>query len=122
LVKHNSVTANGALRGEGTFGFDNTNVFVAAAGSTNVEEITALEGMRMFPNPVANDMTLELNFDSNMSFNLSVVDVLGKTMKDLGRHQGDISETFNFSDLPSGLYFLRVTTETEQNLYKFNKI
>jgi len=122
MIKDNTPLADGTFVGEGTFIFESTDVLVSSADLVNVEELESLENMKMFPNPVANDLTLELDFNNDVSYNLSVVDVLGQTVNNLGSRNGDLRESFDLSELPSGMYYLRIATGENNNLYKFNKL
>lgn len=90
---------------------------------TSVEEITELASMEVFPNPVSDLINLKLGFTESLNYNVSVVDMLGNKVLNLGTYSGSVlSESYNVSNLASGVYFITIQTEKGQNTLKFSKI
>ncbi len=124
-VKQNVITdptTIDGIGGEGTFFFNAAFVNVSAEGATSVEEITTIESAQIFPNPVTTELTLDLNTSSNTDYSVTVIDVMGQTVQNLGNYNSSLTKAFDVSELSNGIYFLRVATEEGNNLYKFNKI
>ena len=124
-VKQNSVpdpTDIPSIVSEGTFFFNAAFVNVSAEGATSVEEITTIEDVQIFPNPVTNELTLDLATSISTDYSVSVIDAMGQTVQTLGNYNSSLTKAFDVSELPTGIYFLRVATEEANNLYKFSKI
>ncbi len=63
--------------------------------------------VRVFPNPVKNELNIDLNFESKKAM-IKVFDVLGKIIynENIGRSNGLKINTLNWN---SGVYFLTIT-------------
>jgi hypothetical protein len=64
----------------------------------------------MFPNPTANEVTLDVNLQAEGPVRVSLIDITGKAMMlrtyDLAK--GDSQITLDVSQLPAGTFFVRV--------------
>jgi hypothetical protein len=88
-----------------------------------VEEIDALSAFNTYPNPVQDQINVELNFTENLNYNINVMDVLGNKVMDLGQFNNNgLKESFNVAGLSAGMYFIAVHTELGQNVMKFTKL
>ncbi|MBT8232599.1 MAG: T9SS type A sorting domain-containing protein [Saprospiraceae bacterium] len=127
-VKDNIVEfdANGNwtnITGEGFFRFSDTDVTVNAEQSTAVTNIDELSIFNTYPNPVVDDLTIELAFDENIDFRMDIVDALGNKVKTLGTQTSkNFRSSYDVSDLPSGMYTLAIVTKDGQNVSKFVKM
>lgn len=81
-----------------------------------LEEFNASE-LRVFPNPVIDEVAITLN--SSEQFDVNLYDVSGKMLK----HLKDQSEgiKIKMKDLPSGIYFLKINTLDKSSTIKLIK-
>jgi hypothetical protein len=76
------------------------------------------------PNPVSNTMRLKISEAKGQNVSVSLIDASGRTMlqrsfvPETNQHQ----EEFNVSDITSGMYFLRVNTESKNATLKVVKV
>jgi hypothetical protein len=83
--------------------YDNVNETVEASNSFNI-----------YPNPANDFINIGINDNHNGNFNISIYNSLGIKVLETSDES-----TINIEDLPSGMYFINVTTE---NLNKTKKI
>jgi hypothetical protein len=83
--------------------YDNVNETVEVSNSFNI-----------YPNPANDFINIEINDNHNGNFNISIYNSLGIKVMETSNEN-----TINIEDLPSGMYFINVTTE---NLNKTKKI
>ena len=90
--------------------------------------ITALEeeglsGLKIFPNPTQNRLTVELDAPKSQSLNWELTDANGKAVKEgyLRRRQHNHLE-IDLSDLPTGVYALRINTNGQKITRKVVKL
>lgn len=123
--------------------FDNTNLNVAVvaidlnndgaalnAGMvrevaliSSIDEIDELAGFNVYPNPVVDQLNVELEFTESLDYSVHVMDVLGNKIMDLGQFKNNrIDQQFNVAGLSSGMYLLAVRTDAGQNVMKFTKL
>ena len=92
------------------------------AAASEVELIPeAIPEARIFPNPVASMLTIDLSgFDSNHAVYISITDPFGKTMltKRLEKGEGSI----DVSQLPSGVHLLRANQGHKKVVERFVKL
>lgn len=82
--------------------------------------------MKLYPNPVQSSSILEYELTETGRTEITVVDFTGKQLHHLfsgvkarGKHQLQInSNGFNLKNLPSGMYFLQITTNGKRNVQK----
>ena len=79
---------------------------------TDLEEIS-LEDITLYPNPVSGDM---LNIKSNLGEELNVQIISSNGMKVREFNIAGSHQQINISDLPKGLYFVRITSEGKKDL------
>ena len=84
-------------------------------GSEGVIE-TAPQALSLYPNPARNTLTLSANFEGRTE--VKILDLNGRTMKYFVAN-GLNGMRLNVSDLPSGVYFVRVSNETSTAVGKF---
>ncbi len=76
------------------------------------------------PNPSTGEFNLTLNLNNNQRVTLKVVDMLGKTVLDLGAsslQKGANNISINLSDVPKGVYLLQFNTNGNQTIFKLIK-
>ncbi|MCW3083845.1 MAG: hypothetical protein JWP12_1211 [Bacteroidetes bacterium] len=70
----------------------------------------------IYPNPAADDITIEYSVPYNGQASVSIIDLLGRTVKTMGitsRINGSYKVFINISNLAKGTYFLQVKTDKE---------
>lgn len=80
-----------------------------------------LSQVQVFPNPTTDHLNLELNTDEDVSFRIT--DLSGKNFGNYrfsAPHEGEFS--LDLSDLPSGVYFLHMQTNTGSETHRFVKL
>ncbi len=127
VVKDNEFILNAAGQitgwtGEGVNFGGSTDVLVNAEMTTGVEAITELEGSKVYPNPVAETLNVELNFSEVTDYNIAIVDIYGKVVRSLGSYSNtQLSTNYNVEDLASGMYMITIQSDKGQNVMKFTK-
>ncbi len=128
FVKDNVVTFDSDgnwtnITGEGFFAFNSTTTEVASAVSTSVPELEAIESSSIYPNPVIDQITLELSFVETVDYSINITNTMGQTVRALGQFSNsNLSEKYNVTDLSTGIYFVVIQSEQGQKVLKFNKI
>ncbi|NBU52709.1 MAG: T9SS C-terminal target domain-containing protein, partial [Chitinophagia bacterium] len=108
---------------EGGSRFVNVEGNVNTANTSALPELDELASSKIYPNPVVNDLNVELSFSENIDFRLTVLNAYGQMVKDLGNQNGNTySRTIDVSDLSAGMYLVSVLTEEGQRTFKFNKL
>ena len=90
-----------------------------------VKEITDLNSLNVYPNPVSDNLTIELNADRTTQVNLTIVDMMGRIIVNEGTKtfpQGHNNMKLNVSDLVQGTYFLHLLQEDAVKVIKFDKM
>jgi hypothetical protein len=75
------------------------------------------EGIRVFPNPVTNNAVVSYNLDKEKEVSLLLFDCSGRRIKSLIKEKetrGKHSVSLDCSELPTGIYFLRLKTPSEK--------
>jgi len=108
---------------EGRFRFDSVEGQVSSASPSSLPELTELASSRVYPNPVADNLNLELNFDSNVDFTVDILNSFGQIVKDLGIINAQSFNTMiDVADLPTGMYLVSIKSDQGQKTIKFNKL
>ncbi len=74
----------------------------------------SLVPMSVYPNPVKNTATVNFNLARGLSATISLVDLNGKTVKELGRKLTNTAE-FSTENIANGMYFLRLVDSKGQS-------
>jgi len=90
---------------------DVINITVELAVSTD-EATEVLDGLSVFPNPTAGALEIRLDLERTTELGAEVYDLTGRMLKsqDFGR-QARLQEQLDFSDLPAGIYLLRLRAD-----------
>lgn len=94
---------------------------IVEAGTVAAQDIQdPTLGMRVFPNPAQDFLTISLTSEFAENADLSIVSLDGRTVRqmDIATNGGMQNETINVSDLSSGFYFVRITTPRGINVQK----
>jgi hypothetical protein len=90
-------------------GFLMHRINVIAQVTTGVKENTLANGLKMYPNPIINELTIEIEFPSTISnYTYAIIDALGKVV--MKNDLKDSKTVINTSGLDNGFYFLSIST------------
>lgn len=91
-------------------GFLMHQINVIPQGITGVKENTLISGLKTYPNPLTDVLTIEVELTNNTTdLAYTVIDALGKVI--LKNILKDSKTTINTSDLEKGFYFLSISTQ-----------
>jgi PKD repeat protein len=90
---------------------------------TNTENIQSISGVSVFPNPVLNALNLQVQADKTLDANISVVTLTGQVLINEARTftNGFNNVSIVSSNLPTGIYMVRVQTNEGVITQKFVK-
>ena len=126
-------TAMGAvsLELDGTVIYDNisygagTTIPFDFTLETAVKEISSISGTKLYPNPVADEVYVELNSDKNMEVDVTIIDMMGRTItspRTFGLVQGHNQIAMDVASLTAGTYFVRMRDAKAVSTIKFDKM
>ena len=92
--------------------------FTLVDSPTALENISANNNLVIYPNPVANELTIST---VNQILKLNITDVLGRQVYELNDEKSDKIK-INVSNLKTGNYILKVQTNDGLQVTKFNKL
>jgi hypothetical protein len=97
---------------------NNDATFATAAHEINITAIYSTSAvvipMSVHPNPIKNTATVSFNLARGLSANISLVDMNGKTIKEIGTKLTNTTE-FGTENIANGMYFLRLTDSKGQS-------
>ena len=80
--------------------------------SASVSKVPAFSLLKMYPNPVKNMLTVEIQSFASGSVQIGLINILGtevKTWNAFTLSKGDQSLRLDFSEFKSGVYFLKIS-------------
>jgi hypothetical protein len=109
-----SFNTNGTVNGG-----DSTHYYYHTV--TGIKDLTQEENcVSVFPNPVKDELTINLNNSiTNILITISVFDIYGKEI--LSQQVLSANTKLNTSNLPQGIYFVKVATDRDSVVKKFLK-
>ncbi len=111
------------LTSTGAYGAGTGNKFnwSRVVGVQPIEE--AAQAVRLYPNPVKENFTLEFELEAAADMNISINNALGQTIREIqsgnmsaGSHQLNI----NSNELPNGTYFITLRQDGKTSTKRFN--
>lgn len=92
-------------------------------GTLAVKPLEGVNKVTFYPNPVADNGTLDIDIKEGTSASVSITDVVGKVVyrKPVTMTQGSNKYSINTSALNSGIYFITVSTAKGQTTLMFSK-
>ncbi|MFZ9942093.1 MAG: M43 family zinc metalloprotease [Bacteroidia bacterium] len=91
-------------------------------GTTGVSNVGMLDQVRMYPNPVVQDLFLNMNaLASDEKMNVQISDMTGRIVKRLYSLSGGQSYPIDVSDLDAGVYLLQITGDRNAKTFVFTK-
>ena len=93
----------------------NIDFSVNEAYITGLEDVLNGALIKVFPNPVADKVNVQLELKENMDLEVSVINLLGELILSENKNldQGVNTLTINLQDLPAGIYFLNLSDGQE---------
>jgi hypothetical protein len=90
----------------------------------SINNLNAAFNVNLYPNPVANNLTIALDVKKAEMARIDIVNMLGQTVQslDYGQVNGSQMITMDASNLTNGLYFARVTIGDQVETIKFNVV
>jgi hypothetical protein len=86
-----------------------------------INTIEILQSFNVTPNPTTSDFTLELDFSSKTEARISLINNLGQEITSEVISSSVYTKNYNVSDLPSGMYLLRVQVGNEVSIKRIVK-
>ena len=83
-------------------------------------DLNILNNIILFPNPTFGDFTINAKFSELLTTDLTVLDLLGKTIYKKLIEDKEINEHVNLVGFPQGSYFVRISTDKGQHIEKLN--
>jgi len=98
---------------KGDFAID--DFAIADITAVNPGETGFKNRLKVYPNPASGEVTITLTGAAKQPYTLQVVDLFGRNMmtKQLNTSDGNLRELVNLSGLSSGIYLVRMVSETE---------
>ncbi|UZR98617.1 PQQ-dependent sugar dehydrogenase [Chondrinema litorale] len=98
------------------------NILDQADEPLGIEELIA-EGINIYPNPVSDKMSINIDNDKTGEYHFEVSDVTGKMVKkiSLDKTNNILEESLDVSSLQTGMYILKIRYKTNLYSYKFMK-
>lgn len=81
--------------------------------TTSIQDLpSTVNSFEVFPNPAANLVTINIDLNQSSTMLIDVIDILGHQVAIVSeeKQNGLITKQFNTSELPNGLYFVRIQT------------
>jgi len=90
----------------------NTGTNTTVGFSSNIAKI---EGLTVYPNPASNDVSVSFTLKQNSDVKVSVYDLNGRLVKSIETVQvnGTYKKTISLSDISSGTYLFKVSTNNQ---------
>lgn len=109
----------GTVDSNGCFG--NSNVILVE--TVNTQNLAGVNEFSIFPNPVSELLYAKLDLVENMDFRIEVISPEGKILKEEERSfsKNDFIE-MNISNIPAGVYFLKLTNDNGNIIRRFIKL
>lgn len=119
------IDSNILVNSNGKFGDgEKRDINLVTWSQVGLESVSgAISSANVYPNPAKDRATLSVSMQEGTNAVISVVDVMGRTVIDLGTKSMGVGEnTFeiNTQDLSNGMYFVKVATDNGITTKKFN--
>ncbi len=106
-----------------TQNFTGNPAYRTATVTTNADEVEAIRNFKLYPNPAKEELTLEFNAPTSGNYQVQIFSLEGKLMQTNRESvtSGSNRTPLNISNLPSGMYLLRIQTDGQTKSAKFIK-
>lgn len=112
-----SVTVTDANGCSNTFTANVTASTMDSCGNaTSVAPVAQQQYVSIYPNPANNNVMMKFFANSTSDMNIRLTDVMGRVVKQTKVHasSGENNVTINVTDIPSGMYYIQLSSNTEQ--------
>lgn len=94
---------------------------VSVSFPTSLNEITGLTAINVFPVPASNNVTVTFDMESAKSLNVTVVNAIGQTVKQMNEEVtgGSNQVSFDVTDFANGIYFINFEAEGQVSSQRF---
>lgn len=99
-----------------------SDTYTVEAAPTSVSDIDGLLSVVAFPSPVRDQVTLQATLDRSIQGQIVLIDVAGKVINAVQVNGSELTETFDMSGQPAGLYFIQLTAENGYHTEKVIKL
>ena len=101
---------------------DETENAMRTDESSSINDLNEFTSLNVFPNPASNLINVEISLEKPEVVNVEVIDILGQRVKfeqfnNVGT--GVTTMPLNVSNLASGIYTIRVSSNTAESFKKF---
>lgn len=89
--------------------------------AVGIEEIQTLAGVNLYPNPVSQEATIDINLTEAINVNVFVYDITGKVVANIYEGQMDAGTTTlkaDVSNLKAGIYFTAIVSDSAKRTLK----
>lgn len=84
-----------------------------------INEISEINGIKVYPNPAKNKVNIEVNLKNQSEVTFGLYSVNGQILNESKRFCNNlINESFDVSDISSGIYYLRIATNENVRFVK----
>ncbi len=90
--------------------------------STGIENPVQKENIKVFPNPTKGIININTEAPKDYDRPISLTNMIGQTIISDYMPKGDTHLQFNSSELPAGLYFVKVFDKTNYNVFKITVV
>lgn len=90
---------------------------------TGLYEVKNIEGLNVFPNPVRDAATVQIELAEAMEFTLTVTNLMGQEVINTNKNlfAGENTFSIEMNDLPTGLYLMSLKSGSDVVTYKIQK-
>ena len=97
-------------------------VVTGTIGITGISVNTGDSGLKIYPNPVSNSVTVEKGLGAEPNLQIELINILGERIQTFTMEGvGIISKTISMENLPSGIYFISVKGKNSSEVFKLVK-
>ena len=88
--------------------------------ATGIQSVSGLTSFNLYPNPNNGNFTIELNIESDQTFNISLINQLGQTVqsRNIYLQTGRVLMNMDATNLAAGIYSLQVLSNNERAIKK----
>ena len=106
--------------GNGCSNSDSTRIVIETC--VGINETNNLSNIDIFPNPTKEVLTIHVKDQSHKNLSMRLVDVSGKTIKNITILENSQDITLDIANLNKGIYFLILPATYNNSVYKVTKL
>ena len=105
-------------RREGFTEFDSSNIITILVETTSIEDIEN-DVIRIYPNPVTNDLQIEFKENNSSNWLVEIFDIKGSLQKTMKFENVQDNQTINLHNLAKGTYLIQLTDLEDDKVERF---